>query len=104
MISTSVHTGSVHTGIFPDDPQFGLIFIQSLGTTPIDPIGTPFEVYHQMGAADPFTLNGTPVIVPVNSPVPEASSLISLGLLLLLGLGGVAAARRESGMKKAPTA
>ena len=91
------------TGIFPDDPQFGLIFIQSLSTLPINPTGAPFEVYHQMGAVDPFTLNGAPLMVPVNSPVPEASSTVSLGLLLLLGLGGVTAARRKSGTKKAST-
>ena len=85
---------SAHTGIFPDDPQFGLIFIQSLGTLPIDPTGAPFQVYHQMGAVDPFTLNGTPVTVPVNAPVPEASTTVSFGLLLL-GLGGLTAARRK---------
>ena len=67
---------SAHSGIFPDDPQFGLIFIQSASTLPIDPTGAPFEVYHQMGATDPFTLNGSPVLVPVNSPVPEASTTV----------------------------
>lgn len=91
---------SAHTGIFPDDPQFGLIFIQSLGTLPIDPTGAPFQMYHQIGATDPFTLNGTPVSVPVNSPVPEASTTVSFGLLLGLGLGGFVASSR----KKRPAA
>ena len=87
---------SAHSGIFPDDPQFGLIFIQSLNTLPINPTGAPFQVYHQMGAVDPFTLNGSPISVLVNSPVPEASTTVSLGLLLLLGLGsGAAAASRK---------
>jgi hypothetical protein len=80
-------------GIYPDDPQFGLIFIQSPNTLPIDPTGAPFQVYHQVGAVDPFTLNGTPVSVLVNSPVPEASTTVSFGLLL--GLGGLAAAFRK---------
>ncbi len=91
--SDFVVSTSAHTGIFPDDPQFGLIFIQSLGTLPIDPTGAPFQVYHQMGGNDPFTLNGSPVMVPVNAPVPEASTTVSFGLLL--SLGGLAAASRK---------
>ena len=87
---------SAHTGIFPDDPQFGLIFIQSLNTLPIEPTGAPFQVYHMPGAVDPFTLNGAPVTVSVNAPVPEASTTVSFGLLLLLGLGSGAAAYRKS--------
>ncbi len=90
MISTSVHTG-----IFPDDPQFGLIFIQSLNAPPINPTGAPFQIYHQMGGTDPFTLNGSPVMVPVNAPVPEASTTVSFGLLLVLGLGGITVACRK---------
>lgn len=92
-------------GIHPDDPQFGLIFIQDLNTTPIDPTGAPFEVFHQVGGKDPFTRNGVPVTVLVNDPVPEASTTTSFGLLLLLGLGGVLAARKKRGAPKpsAPT-
>lgn len=93
---------SAHTGIFPDDPQFGLIFIQNLGTTPIDPTDAPFSVYHEMGGVDPFTLNGDPISVPVNAPVPEASTTLSFGLLLLLGLGSLTVtARRKRRMKNA---
>jgi len=33
--------------------------------------------------------------IQFGSPVPEASSFVSLGLLLLLGLGGVAVSRRR---------
>ena len=82
-------------GIHPDDPQFGLIFIQNLNTTPINPTGALFSIFHQNGGLDPFTLNGKPLTVPVNSPVPEASTTASFGLLLLLGLCGVAVARRR---------
>ena len=35
------------------------------------------------------------ISVTAASPVPEASSVVSLGLLLLLGLGGVAVSRRR---------
>ncbi len=85
-------------GIHPDDPQFGLIFIQSLGTTAINPTNAPFAIFHQNGGVDPFTLNGTPLTVRVNAPVPEAPTTASFGLLLLLGAGGVAvAARRRKG-------
>ena len=35
---------------------------------------------------------------PVDAPVPEASTTVSLGLLLLLGLGGITVARRKKGM------
>ncbi len=86
-------------GIQPDDPQFGLIFIQSLGTTPINPTGAPFTVFHQNGGVQPFTLNGNNVTVPVNAPVPEAPASLSFGLLLALGLGGVLAARRQRGAR-----
>lgn len=83
-------------GIYPDDPQFGLIFIQKLNTAPMNPTGAPFAMFHQTGGKDPFTLNGVPVTVLVNSPVPEASTTVSLGLLLLLGLGGLLTAARKS--------
>lgn len=91
-----ISTGLI--GVYPDDPQFGLIFIQRLNTTPINPTGAPFTVYHQNGGVDPFTLNGVNVIVPVNAPVPEAPTSVSLGLLLLGGL--VVAVRRRSSIKK----
>ena len=96
-----ISTGLI--GILPDDPQFGLIFIQNLKTAPIDPTGAPFAVYHQNGGVDPFvTQNGTPIVVLVNSPLPEASTTVSFGLLLLLGLGGVlTAARRQSVAREA---
>ena len=97
-----ISTGLI--GVYPDDPQFGLIFIQSLTTTPINPTGAPFTVYHQNGGVDPFTLNGANVIVPVNAPVPEVSTPVSFGLLLGLGMGCVGvAARRKRGPAKTPT-
>lgn len=34
--------------------------------------------------------------VPATAPVPEASSVVSLGLLLMLGMGGVAVARKKA--------
>ena len=83
-------------GIYPDDPQFGLIFIQALGAAPINPTGAPFAVFHQVGGMDPFvTPNKTPITVPVNAPVPEASTTLSFGLPLALGLIGLLAARRK---------
>jgi len=89
-------------GIYPDDPQFGLIFIQTPGTTPIDPTGAPFEFYHETGGVDPFTYPGTdtPVTVPVNpSAVPEPSSLLTF-CMLSLGVGGLLLrARKRNGMK-----
>lgn len=95
-----ISTGLI--GILPDDPQFGLIFIQGLNTTPIDPTGALFKVFHQVGGVDPFTLNGAPLTVQVNAPVPEASTTVSLSLLLLLGLGGVSvAAHRQRHARKA---
>lgn len=82
--------------IHADDPQFGLIFIRQPSTTPLNPTGSPFSVFHQAGGVDPFvTQNGTPIIVPVGAPVPEASTTAPLGLRLLLGLGGLAVGARK---------
>ncbi len=93
---------TVESVIHADDPQFGLIFIQQLNTAPLNPTGASFKVYNQTGGVDPFvTQNGTPISVLVSAPVvPEASTMASLGLLLLLGLGGLAAAARR---KSPPT-
>ena len=77
--------------IHADDPQFGLIFIQTRGTAPIAPTG-PFALFHQVGGAVPFTRDGVPVTIYA---LPEASTTVSLGLLLALGLGGVVVAKRK---------
>ena len=37
--------------------------------------------------------------VPINAPVPEVSTTVSLGILLALGLGALAVARRKSAAK-----
>ncbi len=39
--------------------------------------------------------NGQPTLTLVTAPVPEASTTISLGLLLALGVGGLAVTRRR---------
>jgi len=39
------------------------------------------------------------VTVPINAPVPEASTTVSLGILLALGLGTLAVARRKGAVK-----
>ncbi len=70
-------------GIHATDPTFGLIVYQTAGTPTISPSGAPFTIYHQINAVDPFTNpNGSPLTIPAQA-VPEASSLVSLGLLLL---------------------
>ena len=45
--------------------------------------GAPFTLYHKDNGVDPFT---DPIYA--GSPVPEASSVVSLSLLLALGAGG----------------
>ena len=81
--------------IHADDPMFGLIFIQTLGTDPIDPGTSPFSFYHAQNSVDPFTLNGAPIQVTATNPVPEASTLVSGGLLLALGALSCLASRRK---------
>ena len=81
-------------GIHAVDPIFGIIVYQDAGTPTISPNNAPFTVYHQMGAVDPFTNpDGSPLIITAQA-VPEASSLVSLGLLLLGG--GIWQARRSA--------
>lgn len=72
-------------GIHATDPTFGLAVFQKAGTPAIDPNGAPFELYHKINGVDPFlNSNGTPLTIAAQA-VPEASSLLSFGLLLLGG-------------------
>lgn len=49
-----------------------------------------------IGPNNNFTLHPANVgLSAILTPVPEASSVVSLGLLLLLGLGGIAVSRRR---------
>jgi hypothetical protein len=82
--------------IHADDPAFGLIFIEKPGSAPIDPSASPFSFYHAQDGVDPFTINGAPVQVTGTPAVPEASTTVSLGLLLLGGLSGLAFRRKKS--------
>ena len=80
-------------GIHAIDPTFGIIVYQDAGTPTISPSNAPFTIYHQMDGVDPFTNpDGSPLIITAQA-VPEASSLVSLGLLLLGG--GVWFSRRK---------
>ena len=73
-------------GIHATDPTFALIITQYAGTPEINPTGAPVELFHQINGVDPFLgPNGQPLTITVNA-VPEASSMISFGLLLLGGL------------------
>lgn len=73
-------------GIHATDPTFGLTIFQKAGTPVISPEGAPFELFHQINGVDPFlNSDGTPLIITAQA-VPEASSVVSLGLLLLGGL------------------
>ena len=70
----------------------------SSGTTPSTEGSVEYTV--PVGAAGfvpgtPRTISGGFLIVTNNLPVPEASTFLSLGLLLMLGLGGAAAASRS---------
>ncbi len=72
-------------GIHATDPTFGIIVYQTAGTPVISPSNAPFTVYHQTGGVNPFTNpDGSPLIITAQA-VPEASSVVSLGLLLLAG-------------------
>lgn len=51
-----------------------------------DPSGTPVDL---------ATQNFQTIVTPNAAPVPEASTLVSLGLMLALGLGGTALAVRK---------
>ncbi len=73
-------------GIHATDPTFGLTVFQKAGTPVITPDGAPFELFHQINGVDPFlNPDGTPLMITAQA-VPEASSLVSFGLLLLGGL------------------
>lgn len=78
-------------GIHATDPTFGLILFQKAGTPAIDFNGAAFTLYHQVDGVDPFA---DPIYA--SNSVPEASSLVSFGLLLLSG-GLVWTARRRKG-------
>ena len=78
----------------------GIISLFTVTADPGTPAGSYLNVFNieggttagdntQLGGAE-FTVN-----VPRGAPVPEASTTLSLGLLLALGLGGVAAAKRR---------
>ena len=73
----------------------------SVSVDPATPAGTYFGTFAVTGGADGSaqdTVASQDFSVQVTSgsaPVPEASSVASLGLLLALGLGGVAVARRR---------
>lgn len=81
--------------IHADDPSFGLIFIQALGTAPINPSDSPFLIYHAQDGVDPFTLNGLPIQITATPAVPEASTTVTFGLLLALGALSCQASRRK---------
>ena len=66
---------------------FGLDFIAAGTSTPITFIGTLSTGGQFIGLDN--------VAVTQNSPVPEASTTISFGLLLMLGLGGLAVAKKR---------
>ncbi len=66
---------------------FGLDFIATGSTTPITIIGTQSTGGQFIGLDN--------VSVTPNAPVPEASTTVSLGLLLMLGLGGLAVAKKR---------
>ena len=84
---------SATKGIHATDPTFGLIIYQKAGTPTISPYDAPFTLYHQINGVDPFlNSNGTPLTI---NAVPEASSVVSLGLLLTAGLGCCAFRRRR---------
>lgn len=76
-------------GIHATDPTFGLVIFQKAGTPAPDIANAPFTLYHEDGGVDPFK---DPIYA--STPVPEASSVISLSVLLALGVGGVWARRR----------
>ena len=82
--------------IHADDPAFGLIFIEKPGSAPIDPSASPFSFYHAQNSVDPFTINGSPIQVNGTPAVPEASTTVSLGLMLLGGLSCLAFRRKKS--------
>lgn len=79
-------------GIHATDPTFGLVIFQKAGTPAIDPARAPFTLYHQINGVDPFT---DPIYA--SAAVPEASSLLTFGLLLLGGLSLIA--RKRAGTK-----
>ena len=60
----------------------------------------PAQTGPTVGTFSLLNLGGTDGIsVPINAPVPEASTTVSLGVLLALGLGTLAVARRKSAVK-----
>ena len=76
-------------GIHATDPTFGLVIFQKAGTPAIDLSNAPFVLYHKGNGTDPFT-------DPIYTPVPEASTLASFGLLGGLLLAAQARRRRKA--------
>ena len=104
-LQSAVLTGTLDNGLLPGGTQT-LSFQTALGG-PVTPqlVATNFSA-SLLGPATggvgvgQFALlfNGNPFLGPVTinaAPVPEASTTVSLGLMLALGLGGLMAARRR---------
>ena len=78
-------------GIHATDPTFGLTVVQKAGTPAPDIANAPFTLYHEVNGVDPFN---DPIYA--GAPVPEASPVISLSVLLALGAGSVWMRRRRA--------
>jgi len=102
---SAILTGRLDNGLLPGSTQ-----TLTLQTTPNGPLTTQLVATNfstnllapsQGGVGvGQFSLlfNGSPFLGPVEitaSPVPEASTVVSMGLMLALGLGGLVVARRR---------
>ncbi len=94
MITEYAHNSA--TGTFGAGTTFASGLNQPLDLK-TDALGDLFVENYNVGAITKFTFNSTTgVFGPSDSaPVPEASQAVSLGLLLALGMGGVAVARKK---------
>lgn len=102
---SAILTGRLDNGLLPGGTQ--TLNLQPVPNGPVSTqlVATSFSA-SLLGPATSgvgvgqFTLlfNGNPFLAPVTinaSPVPEASTVVSMGLMLALGLGALVAARRR---------
>lgn len=94
-------TGGTDPFVFniEDDSQPNAVGLTTNGITYVQDVSTVSSTLAFPGTTDAGTspgFFGPNMILSPNAPVPEASTTVSLGLLLALGLGGLGLAARRS--------
>lgn len=105
-LKSAILTGTLYNGLLPSSTldltlqqtPGGLPAVQTVSTAFSADLLQPSQPGIGVGQFD-LLFNGNPFLAPVQinaAPVPEASTMVSMSVLLMLGLGGLLAARRRT--------